>query len=182
MHDDDFETIETAENEGAEEGVPDGQQPGGASEGAPDGEQLGSGRLVEDVTWGQNHAGLHKEVKLNIPTPKYKKPEWGDDETWKIKDGVLHINPSYMDFAKEALKVTNKLPEADVDGINHTNIGEAQECKNEKTLIEDHVVMHMLGVIFAHQCSVKEGIKLFGNRGRESVSKELQRLCCLLCF
>jgi hypothetical protein len=105
-----------------------------------------------------------------------KKTEWNDDETWKIRDGVLHINPSYVDFAKEALKVTNELPEADVDGINHTNIGEAQECTKEKVFIEDQVVMHMLGVIFAHQYSVKEGIKHFGDRGRESVTKELQQL------
>ena len=184
VHDDDFETIETAENEGAEEGVPDGQQPGGASEGAPDGEQLGRGRrkkkmtrrLVEDEAWGQNHAGLHEEIKLSIPTPKCKKPEWGDDKTWKIKDISIHINPSYMDSAKQALKVTNKLPEADTDGVNHTNIGEAQECTSEKALIEDHVVMHMLGVIFAHQYSIKEGIKLFGDKGRESIMKELQQL------
>ncbi len=48
---------------------------------AADEEQLGRGRrkkkkterLVEDATWGQNHAGLHEEVKLNIPTPKCKK-------------------------------------------------------------------------------------------------------------
>jgi hypothetical protein len=147
-------------------------------------EQLGRGRrkkkkterLVEDATWGQNHAGLHEEVKLNVPMPKCTKSEWNDDETWKIRDGVLHINPSYMDFAKETLKVTNELSEADMDGINHTNIGEVQECANEKVLIEDHVVMHMLGVIFAHQYSVKEGIKLFGDRGRESVTKELQQL------
>ena len=125
-------------------------------------------RLVEDETWGQNHPGLHELVKLNILTPKYKTPEWGDDETWKNKDGVLHINP--------ALKVTNDIPEGEMNGINYTNIGEAQECKNEKALIEDHVVMHMLGVVLAHQYSVKEGIKLFGDRGRESVMKELQQL------
>jgi hypothetical protein len=50
-----------------------------------DEEQLGRGRrkkkkterLVEDATWGQNHAGLHEEVKLNIPTPKCKKKQNG---------------------------------------------------------------------------------------------------------
>jgi hypothetical protein len=38
VHDHEFETID---NEGAEEGVPDGQLQGGAEEGAQDGEQLG---------------------------------------------------------------------------------------------------------------------------------------------
>ena len=91
-------------------------------------------------------------------------------------DGVLHINPSYLEQAKEVLKVTNELLEVDMDGINHTNVAEPQECKKKDVLIEDHVVMHMLGVIFAQQYSVKEGIRLFGNRGRESMTKELQQL------
>jgi hypothetical protein len=72
--------------------------------------------------------------------------------------------------------VSNKLPDGDIDGINSTSIGESPKCEKESVLIEDHVVMHMLGVIFAHQYNVKEGIRLFGDRGRESVTKELQQL------
>jgi hypothetical protein len=147
-------------------------------------EELGRGRrkrnkpkrLVEDEAWGQNHTSLHEKVKLNVPTPKCTKPDWKEDEIWRLKDGMLHINPCYSDFAKEALKVTNDEQTGDTDGLNHTSIGETQECDDEKVLIEDHVVMHMLGVIFAHQYSVKEGIKLFGDRGRESVTTELQQL------
>jgi hypothetical protein len=36
--------------------------------------------------------------------------------------------------------------------------------------------MHMLGVIMAQQYNIQKGIKLFGDEGRKSVSKELQQL------
>lgn len=44
-------------------------------------------------------------------------------------------------------------------------------------LVEDHVVMHMLGVVLAQQYSINKGIELFGDRARESmITKELRQL------
>jgi hypothetical protein len=43
-------------------------------------------------------------------------------------------------------------------------------------LVEDHVVLHIVGVVLAQQYSINKGIKLFGDRAKESVSKELQQL------
>ena len=61
--------------------------------------------------------------------------------------------------------------------MNQVNIKEAQECSSGNEALEmnleDHVVMHMLGVIMAQQYSIQKGIKPFGDEGRKSVSKEL---------
>jgi hypothetical protein len=43
-------------------------------------------------------------------------------------------------------------------------------------LTEDHVVMHVLGVVLAQQYSINKGIELFGDRARESITKELRQL------
>jgi hypothetical protein len=42
--------------------------------------------------------------------------------------------------------------------------------------VSDGVVMHVMGVILAQQYSVNKGIKLFGDRAKEAISKELQQL------
>lgn len=42
--------------------------------------------------------------------------------------------------------------------------------------VSDGVVLHAVGVILAQQYSVNKGIQLFGDRARESVSKELRQL------
>jgi len=49
-------------------------------------------------------------------------------------------------------------------------------------LIEDHTIMHVLGVIFATQYSIKKGIKLFGDKGKKSVTSELQQLHDMVTF
>ena len=43
-------------------------------------------------------------------------------------------------------------------------------------VVEDHVMMHVLGVVLAEQYSINKGIRLFGDRAREAVSKELKQL------
>jgi hypothetical protein len=43
-------------------------------------------------------------------------------------------------------------------------------------VIEDHIMMHITGVVLAQQYSVNKGIKLFGDKARESVTKELKQL------
>jgi hypothetical protein len=117
---------------------------------------------------------------MEIPTPKQSKGDWREDETWRVKDGVLHLNPAHLEFAHEALKVKSNIDEEIEDGVTQLNIEEAQECSNKnnghKTNLEDHVVMHMLGAIMEQQYSIQMGIKLFGDEGRKSVSKELQQL------
>jgi hypothetical protein len=40
----------------------------------------------------------------------------------------------------------------------------------------DAVVLHVVGVILAQQYTVNKGLKLFGERSKESISKELQQL------
>ena len=114
---------------------------------------------------------------MEIPTPKQSKGDWREDETWRVKDGVLHLNPAHLEFAHEALKVKSNIDEEIEDGVTQLNIEEAQECSNKnngrKTNLEDHVVMHMLGVIMEQQYIIQMGIKLFGDEGRKSVSKEL---------
>ena len=63
-------------------------------------------------------------------------------------NGMIQINPTVLEQAREELKCKEigKLQEYDssADG----------EC-----LIEDHVMMHVLGVILATQYSVKKGIQ-----------------------
>ena len=43
-------------------------------------------------------------------------------------------------------------------------------------VVEDHVIMHILGVVLAEHYSINKGIRLFGDRAKESVSKELRQL------
>jgi hypothetical protein len=76
--------------------------------------------------------------------------------------------------------VKNDIDSEIEDGIAQLNIEDAQECTSrnsgKETNVDDHVVMHLLGVIMAQQYSIQKGIKLFGDEGRKSVSKELQQL------
>jgi hypothetical protein len=57
-----------------------------------------------------------------VLTPKCSKAGWDDGETWQVKKGILHINPAYLDFARETLKVKNDIDEELEDGIAQLNI------------------------------------------------------------
>jgi hypothetical protein len=46
----------------------------------------------------------------------------------------------------------------------------------EDPLVEDHLMMHIVGVVLAQQYSVNKGIRLFGDAAKESVKKELKQL------
>jgi hypothetical protein len=46
----------------------------------------------------------------------------------------------------------------------------------EDPLVEDHLMMHIVGVVLAQQYSVNKGIQLFGDAAKESVKKELKQL------
>eukprot|EP00804_Cyclotella_cryptica_P001976 CCRYP_007406-RA/>CCRYP_007406-RA protein AED:0.42 eAED:0.42 QI:0/0/0/1/1/1/2/0/192 len=92
----------------------------------------------------------------------------------KIVDGVLHINPAFLDQIREEFKCrcAEKLQECEKD----ETLQECDSSKNNKGLMEDHLVIHVLGVILATQDNIQTGIKLFGEQGRKSVKSELQQL------
>lgn len=48
--------------------------------------------------------------------------------------------------------------------------------RDDKAVVEDHVVTHILGVVMAEQYSINKGVRLFGDKARESVTKELKQL------
>ena len=129
---------------------------------------------------GVIHMQTHKNdfsyrAKVCIPTPKCMKTQPRVDEfdgnAYRLVEGMLHINPSMLQQAKnEFMRRESK---------------ELQECANgdgNDYLTEDHVVTHVLGIILATQYSVKKGIKLFGERGKESVTSELQQLHDMVTF
>lgn len=110
-----------------------------------------------------------------------------------MQEGVLHINTGILRKARQDLKVTPskfgpepkpidkgmRLMSARPAGIGQ----KALDTLNGKMFVRqpdagvsDGVVLHVVGVILAQQYSVKKGIQLFGDRARESVSKELQQL------
>ena len=88
------------------------------------------------------------------------------NKTFQLSDDIIHINPDTLEETREAFKV--------VDGLYIPVLSD--ENANDDSLIEDHVIMHVLGMILVQQYSVQKGIKLFGNKGKESVSKELQQI------
>jgi hypothetical protein len=116
------------------------------------------------------------------------------------EDGVVHINPSVLEQAREDLKITSSdlfepVQGADKQRVSFRNPATAGITSNAlqsinmaglhmpapklgtgEHLVEDHVVMHVLGVALAQQYSVNKGIQLFGDKARESVRKELQQL------
>eukprot|EP00956_Cyclotella_meneghiniana_P009212 scaffold12647_cov40-Cyclotella_meneghiniana.AAC.1 len=47
---------------------------------------------------------------------------------------------------------------------------------DDDAIVEDHVIMHILGVVLAEQYSINKGIRQFGERAKDSVRKELRQL------
>eukprot|EP00956_Cyclotella_meneghiniana_P039837 scaffold180856_cov40-Cyclotella_meneghiniana.AAC.2 len=128
---------------------------------------------------------------------------WGENETYVASDDVIHINPAVIQQSKEDLKITSSdiistsKPKESV-GAGRTQLrvprtaGVCQQALDKvsmaafhlpepkleegERLVSDHVVMHSLGVVLAEQYSINKGIRLFGDRARESVTKELRQL------
>jgi hypothetical protein len=48
--------------------------------------------------------------------------------------------------------------------------------RDDEAVVKDHVVTHILGVVMAEQYSINKGVRLFGDKARESVTKELKQL------
>jgi hypothetical protein len=113
------------------------------------------------------------------------------NRAYQLQDSVLHINPAVIQETKEDLKISSPITTTGVPtpdpkiaivsprtaGINPSALARLGLPPTEDDCyVEDHVVMHVLGVILAEQYSVNKGIKLFGDRAKESVTKELKQL------
>ena len=77
--------------------------------------------------------------------------DWGN-KTFKLSDGVIHVNPSILEESKQSLKV--------LDDDYSFDYGDYDK---EAGLVGDQVITHVLGVILGQNYSVQKGIKLFGD-------------------
>jgi hypothetical protein len=82
--------------------------------------------------------------------------------SYRLVEGMLHINPSMLQQVKDEF-----MCQESIELQESTNAGQMNY------LAEDHVVTHVLGIILVTQYSMKKGIKLFGEQGKESVTSEL---------
>ena len=90
--------------------------------------------------------------------------DWGN-KTFKLSDGVIHINPPILEESRDTLKVL---------GNDYTFY--YGEYDKDAGLVGDQVITHVLGIILAQNYSVQKGIKLFGDRAKQLVTKELKQL------
>ena len=59
-----------------------------------------------------------------------------------------------------------------MDGIAHINVSPKVSAK----ISQEDVEAHVLGIIMVQQFSLRAGIKKFGEKATESISKELQQI------
>jgi hypothetical protein len=59
--------------------------------------------------------------------------------------------------------------------VSLASLGLPPITTDDDAVVEDHVMMHVLGVVLAEQYSINKGIRLFRDRARESISKELRQ-------
>jgi hypothetical protein len=118
--------------------------------------------------------------------------DWDKNEAYVCGEGVMHINPAVIRQSKEDLKITSEDLFPTKPGKGGTirvrappTAGVSQQALNKLSLgalylpepklaegehmVSDHVVLHVLGVVLAEQYSINKGIRLFGDRARESV-------------
>jgi hypothetical protein len=118
------------------------------------------------------------------------------NRTYQEKDGVIHINPSVEEWAREGTKISRDvLPKPETTngriavrspktaGISREALARVSlgalglpppTTTRDETVVEDHVVMHILGVVLAEQYTINKGFRLFGERAKDSVRKELK--------
>ncbi len=107
---------------------------------------------------------------------------------------MLHINPNVLDHSREDTKITSEiLPKPKTSSEASTRTVSVRSPRtagilkgalglpptvlhNDEFIVEDHVMMHVLGVVLAEQYSISKGIRLFGDRAKEAVSNELEQL------
>ena len=135
-------------------------------------------------------------VRRSMQVRKKKPPVTIDfaNRAYSVHDGVLHISPDVLDQAREDSKITSEilpnpgrmaLRSPRVAGISRQALNRmssnalglaAPVMGTSESVMEDHVVMHILGVVLAEKYSINKGIRLFEERAKESVSKELRQL------
>eukprot|EP00956_Cyclotella_meneghiniana_P028301 scaffold65295_cov71-Cyclotella_meneghiniana.AAC.14 len=125
----------------------------------------------------------------------YDSSIWERSESYVLKDGIVHFNPSLEKQARERLQITSELTlpsikeredriafkaptAAAIDPRALAKLG----MPPVDELVSDSVVMHVMGVILAQTYSLNKGLRLFGERGEASVKKELQQLHDLVTY
>eukprot|EP00804_Cyclotella_cryptica_P030257 CCRYP_017126-RA/>CCRYP_017126-RA protein AED:0.35 eAED:0.30 QI:0/0/0/1/1/1/2/0/455 len=78
------------------------------------------------------------------------------NKAYKIRDGVIHLNPAVF--------------ETDPGPIY------PEYVEKPNPLSQKEATIRILGVIMLQQYGIKKGIKLFGDKGKEAVTKELTQL------
>ena len=87
-----------------------------------------------------------------------------NNQIYQEADGNIHVNPAIIDEVQETLKCTGFNQDKELqDELDHAGM-------------QDHVVMHIVGVIMAQQYSIKKCIKLFSEKWKQAVTKELTQL------
>jgi hypothetical protein len=109
---------------------------------------------------------------MTIPVPKCgARGQLPDTPLYRVEQGMLHINPALLQRAKQEFRC-----------VGETDAGGEVIDRRKNCLVEDRIIMHVLGVILVTQYSVQKGIKLFGDRGKKSVKSELQQLHDMVTF
>ena len=103
------------------------------------------------------------------------------NRTYREKDGMIHINPSVEEWAREGTKITSEiLPKTKTtnekiavrsprtagisrDALARVSLGALglppPTTTGDRAVVEDHVVMHILGVVLAEQYTINKGIR-----------------------
>jgi hypothetical protein len=163
--------------------------------GSDDEADLETDAAVADL--GEDEDAMSDGAVAGLRRSKRKKIKKGqtvfdfDNRMYQVEDGVLHINPAALEQTKQSFKILDndkplteqtsmrisvRAPRA--AGIDPKALELLYRPKKLPSAGEtsDAVVLHVVGVILAQQYTVNKGLKLFGERAKESISKELQQL------
>jgi hypothetical protein len=117
-----------------------------------------------------------------------------DGRKYQTADGVIHINPSIIKDRREAFKKTRVYPTYGIENRPKVTIPTPKGRSDQQRLtwdlrsfgasnltvddfdVGEGVVIHVVGVIMAQQYTIRKGLKLFGDGGRQAVTKELTQL------
>lgn len=114
-----------------------------------------------------------------------------DNRLSNVNEGVLHINPAVLEQTKESFKILDNNRPMEEQTSPRVAVRAPRSAGIDPKALEllfgpkklpsagetsDAVVLHVVGVILAQQYTVNKGLKLFGERAKESISKELQQL------
>ena len=116
-----------------------------------------------------NRDGIRRSARQSqLPQPSYR-------SSGRYKTGTANINLHNRRFNMDAWMKQANIPKYNVDkvidGTIHINL------QDSPTLImsEEEKMEHVLGIIMIQQFSLKAGLKEFGTKGEEAVTKELKQ-------